>query len=129
VFYGSNQWKGLESVYQNKIDRQAAKGGTNANTIDREVKLNNYAMQELEKFRGGLKEAVSAYDPTRLAPIAEKGYNTEAGANNPMWAGLGRAGTGGPGEGGISTENYIKTISNTASTAEEIYDLISKWFT
>lgn len=129
VFYGSNQWKGLESVYRNKIDRLAAKGGTNANAIDREVKLNNYAMQELEKFRGGLKDAVNAYDPTRLAPIAEKGYNVEANANNPMWAGAGRAGTGGPGQGGYSTENYIKTISSTASTAEDIYNLISKWFT
>ena len=129
VFYGSNQWKGLESVYRNKIDRQAAKGGTIANQMDREVKLNNYAMQELEKFRGGLKDAVNAYDPTRLAPIAEKGYNVEANANNPMWAGAGRAGTGGPGQGGYSTENYIKQISSTASTAEDIYNLISKWFT
>lgn len=128
VFYNSNQWKGLESVYQNKIDRQAAKGGTIANPTDRERLLQNYAMQELERFRGGLKDAVNAYDPTRLAPIAEKGYNVEANANNPLWAGAGRAGTGGPGEGGFSTENYIKQISSTASTAEQIYNLISKWF-
>lgn len=128
VFYNSNQWKGLESVYQNKIDRQAAKGGTIANPTDRERLLQNYAMQELEKFRGGLKDAVNAYDPTRLASIAEKGYNVEANANNPLWAGAGRAGTGGPGEGGFSTENYIKQISSTASTAEQIYNLISKWF-
>jgi hypothetical protein len=122
VFYGSNQWKGLESVYQNKLDRGAAKAGTNANSIDREVKLNNYAMQELEKFRGGLKDVVNAYDPTRLAPIAEKGYNNEAYANTGSFATASRGGSG------ANVAQTWDTIKNTASTAEDVWNFVSKWF-
>jgi hypothetical protein len=122
VFYGSNQWKGLESVYQNRLDRGAAKAGTLANPTDREVKLNNYAMQELEKFRGGLREGVNAYDPTRLATVAQKGFENEAYANTGAFAGAAKGGTG------TDIGKTWETIKNTGSTIADVMKFVEGWF-
>ena len=124
-FYSSNQWKGLESVYQNSIDRGAAKTGRLANPTDREVLLNNYAMKELENYRSGLRNAVQATDPSKYAEIYGKGLETEAFANTAPWATASRGGTG-------NTVQQIQSVWNTVkdvgSTAEDIWKFIEGWF-
>jgi hypothetical protein len=122
-FYGSNQWKGLESVYQNQIDRNAAKTGRMANPTDREVLLQKYGMQELEKYRQGLRDAAGMTKPeSALDPLA-KGYQAEAYANLAPWAAAGRNG----GTQRTVTDTW-NTIKDVGSTAEDVWNFISKWF-
>lgn len=120
-FYGSNQYKGLQDVYKNQIDRQAAKGGTLGNPTQREVLLQAHAMRAMEEYRNGLRQAASVYDPKDLAKIATEGYGYEAYANNAPWATSSRGNTGGQ-------QNTVTTAINTAKTAQEIWDAVSKYF-
>ena len=83
-FYDSNQWKGLESVYQNSIDRGAAKGGTLANPTAREALLQSYAMKELGNYRQGLTDQMRALDPSKYAEQWSKGSEAERMANMPV---------------------------------------------
>lgn len=124
TFYNSNQWKGLESVYQNQVDRQAAAKGRLANPTDREVLLQKHAMQELEKYRSGLKEAAGLTRPeAALDPLA-KGYQAEAWANSPLFTATGgfRAG------GGTDIGNIINVLGEAGSTAQDIWKFISGFF-
>lgn len=123
-FYNSNQWKGLESVYQNSIDRQAARGGTLANPTDREVKLQNYAMKSLEDYRRGLATSAGLSDPARYLGPMEKGIEAEAWANSPVWAALGL----GKGGQGTNVSNIIKDLGDAGKSAEDIWKLVSGWF-
>lgn len=121
-FYDSNQWKGLESVYQNSIDRGAAKGGTLANPTDRERLLQSYAMKELENYRDGLRQSAGMTKPEdALGPLAE-GYKAEAYANTAPFAAYARGGTG------ANVGQVWNTIKDTASTAEDVWKFISSWF-
>jgi len=125
-FYGSNQWKGLESVYQNSIDRDASKAGRLANPTDREVLLQNHAMKELEKYRDGLRQSAGLTRPeAALEPLA-KGYEAEAYANTAPWATAGRGGTGGGSVGQV--RDIVGAIGDTAKSAEDIWKLIEGWF-
>lgn len=124
TFYGSNQWKGLESVYQNQIDRNAAKSGRLANPTDREVLLQKYGMQELEKFRSGLRDAAGLTKPeAALDPLA-KGYQAEAYANTAPWATVGRGGTGTTG----SVQDVVGALGDGAKSVEDIWKFIEGWF-
>lgn len=126
TFYNSNQWKGLESVYQNQVDRQAATKGRLANPTDREVLLQKHAMQELEKYRSGLKEAAGLTRPeAALDPLA-KGYQAEAWANSPLFTATGGFRAGGAGGGGVG--NVVNMLAQAGSTAADIWKLISGWF-
>lgn len=120
-FYGSNQWKGLESVYQNSIDRNAAKGGTLANPTDRERLLQSYAMKEMENYRGGLRQAAGMTNPENALDALAKGYQAEAYANLGPWATASRGGTG-------SVGNIVNTITSGAKTAGEIWDFLKDFF-
>ena len=119
-FYNSSTWNGLESVYQNSIDRGAAKGGTLANPTDRERLLQAYGIKELENYRNGLRGNVNAYDPTRLGEMYQKGLVAEAGANTAPFAAWAKAG---------GAQGVMNTVVNTASTASDIWKLIEGWFT
>lgn len=113
-FYDSNQWKGLESVYQNNIDRQASAGGTIANPMDREAKLNNYAMKELENYRTGLRDQMGKLNPDAYINPMTRSAELEARARNPLYAMGGRGSVGGPGtQGGAGgLEGIIRQITN-----------------
>lgn len=128
TFYNSNQWKGLESVYQNQIDRGAAKTGTNANPTAREVLLQNHAMKSLEDYRRGLTQAAGITNPAAFLNPYSEGIKAEASAGSQagLNAALGRMRTG----GGTADDfkNIIKTISDAGSTAEDIWNFVSKWF-
>lgn len=101
-FYDSNQWKGLESVYQNSIDRKAAQAGRLANPTDREVLLQQHAMKGMEDYRQGLRDEAKTLSPDNYIPAITRGYELESRANNPWGAMVGRAGVGGgpAGQGG-----------------------------
>lgn len=121
-FYGSNQWKGLESVYQNSVDRGAAKSGTLANPTDRERLLQSYAMKELENYRDGLRQSAGMTKPeSALGPLAE-GYKAEAYANTAPFAAASRGGTG------ANITDTWNTIKDVGSTAEDVWKFISSWF-
>lgn len=130
-FYNSNQWKGLESVYQNSIDRDAAKSGRLSNPTDREVLLQSHAMKELEKYRDGLRSSAGLTKPeAALGPLAE-GYKAEAYANTPVGAALdqifgSRSATGGTRGGNVT--DIVKTISGFGGDIKQIYDFVSGWF-
>lgn len=128
TFYNSNQWKGLESVYKNQVDRQAAKGGTLANPTAREVTLQAQAMKELENYRNGLRQSAGLTNPAdALDPLA-KGYQAEAYANAAPFAAIGRGGSG-SGQNIVNTVNDTwKTITDVGSTAQDIWKFIEGWF-
>jgi len=96
-FYDSNQWKGLESVYQNSIDRKAGQAGRLANPTDREVLLQQHAMKGLEDYRKGLRDEVTTLSPDNYINPITRGYELESRANNPYGALGGRGSVGGPG--------------------------------
>lgn len=96
-FYDTSQWKGLSDVYKNSIDRTAASKGRLANPTDREVLLNNYALKELENYRGGLRSNAQMLNPDQYINPNMRGLNLEMGANNPWGAAIGRGSVGGPG--------------------------------
>ena len=114
-FYDSNQWKGLSSVYQNSIDRQAASKGRMANPTDREVLMNNYAMKELENYRGGLRGQLQALSPDNYINPYMRGSTREAGSSNPYFGLGGRGSVGAPGLGGAITDAY-GTLSKLAQS-------------
>jgi hypothetical protein len=118
TFYDSNQWKGLESVYQNSIDRNAATKGNLANPTDRERLLQAYGMKELENYRNGLRGDVNAYDPSKFQDMYKEGAKTEVGANTGMWAQAGRT----------NPTQVINDITSGVKSAKDIWDLVSGWF-
>jgi hypothetical protein len=127
-FYGSNQWKGLESVYKNQVDRQAAKGGTLANPTAREVTLQAQAMKELENYRNGLRQSAGLTNPAAALDPLAKGYQAEAFANTAPFAAIGRGGSG-SGQNIVNTVNDTwKTITDVGSTAQDIWKFIEGWF-
>lgn len=115
TFYDSNQWKGLQSVYQNQIDRQAASKGRMANPTDREVLLNNYAMKELENYRGGLRQQAQLLNPDNYINPFMRGSTREANAANPYYALGGRGSVGGPGGANSPLEQIARLISGGSS--------------
>lgn len=118
-FYGSNEYKGLASVYQNSIDRKAAQSGRLANPTDREVLLQQHALKEMDNYRKTLTGNISALDPSRYADAWTKGSVAERDANAPVWAGA----------GGFRNAGEIVTgISNTIKSGKSIWDTISGWF-
>lgn len=128
-FYDSNQWKGLESVYQNKIDREASKGGRIANPTDREVKLQAYAMQELEKFRDGLRQSAGLTRPESALTQAAEGYEAERMAATPIGSALDQMyGRQAPGSRGQSSADIAKQIAGFGGDVKKIYDFVSGWF-
>jgi hypothetical protein len=128
TFYNSNQWKGLESVYQNSIDRGAAKTGTLANPTAREVLLQDHAMKSLEDYRRGLTNAAGITNPAQFLSPYSEGIKAEAsaGAQAGLNAALGRMRTGGGTPNDF--QNVIKTITDAGSTVEDIWDFVSGWF-
>lgn len=120
-FYKSNQWKGLESVYQNQIDRKAASTGRMANPTDREVLLQAHAMKGLEDYRTGLRGSISALDPAKYADPYAKGLMAEAFANTPIGAALGRNGI-------KSVEDLVGQISSGVTSAGKIWDIFKEFF-
>jgi hypothetical protein len=128
TFYNSNQWKGLESVYQNSIDRDAAKSGRLANPTDREVLLQQHAMKGLEDYRRGLAGAAGITNPAQFLSPYSEGIKAEAsaGAQAGLNAALGRMRTGGGTPNDF--QNVIKTITDAGSTVEDIWDFVSGWF-
>lgn len=127
TFYNSNQWKGLESVYQNSIDRQAAKVGRLANPTDREVLLQAHAMKQLENYRSGLRGDVQATDPAKYADAYAKGLQAEAYANAAPWAAIGNMANR-PGGVAGSVATTVGQIDDILKAGGDIWDVISGWF-
>lgn len=123
-YYNSNEYKGLASVYQNQVDRQAAAKGRMANPTDREVLLQKHALQNLDEYRKTLTGNINALDPSRYADPYAKGVMAEAYANTPLFTAAGAM--GGAGGGGVG--NVINTLAQAGSTAEDIWKLVSGWF-
>lgn len=126
-FYDTSQWKGLSDVYKNSIDRTAASKGRNANPTDREVLLNNYALKELENYRGGLRSNAQMLNPDQYINPNMRGLNLEMGANNPFGAMIGRGSVGGPGlqQGASGLQQLITQLlgkggSSAMGTAPDI---------
>ena len=118
-FYDTNQWKGLSSVYQNSIDRGAAKTGRMANPTDREQLLSNYGLKELENYRTGLRANAQTLNPDNYINPFMRGSTREAGSWNPIGALGGRGSVGGPGQqGGPSgLEQVIRMIQQGGGAA------------
>lgn len=112
-FYDSNQWKGLSSVYQNSIDRNAAKTGRMANPTDREVLMQQHAMKALEDYRGGLSRNAQMLNPDNYINPFMRGSTREANAANPYFALGGRGSVGGPGFG---VQDAYGTLSKLAQS-------------
>lgn len=121
-FYGSNQYQGLKDVYQNQIDRTAAKQGRLSNPTDREVLLQKHAMSAMEDYRKGLATSVGATSPMQALQMYGTGAGYDSFSNTPFFGAAGYNG------GTKSVTDILGSLGKLGSTATDVWDKISGWF-
>jgi hypothetical protein len=92
-FFAGPEYQALARVASNKFARQGAKAGTNANSIDDELLMQDHAAKWMDDYRKGLQGSVDSTQRqlAAFAPFMISGMQNSYGSLSPYFSMLGGA--------------------------------------
>ena len=118
-YWESPEYKALQGIEQNRIERQKAKAGTNSNPSDLAVLLQQHAAKNIDEYRKGLQTSVDSTQRqlAAFAPFMISGLQNSTGSLAPWFASASGMNTGAK-SGGIDINSILKGVGNLLGTGE-----------